>query len=343
VNPIAIIIISATLTWVLCYPLRSLLLWRRIVDNPSQRSSHLVATPRGGGLAILGSLLLTILIEGVPVENNAGIWLVVATVLIGLVSFVDDIRSLPISFRFLCQSTAAGVVIAALRWRYTRLSGGGIWEESLLIGIQFLWLVGYTNAFNFMDGINGLAAGQAVITGFGAFLLIGFGLNGWKTPPALICIALVGASAGFFPHNALRARLFMGDIGSASLGFLLAALTLWVAQYADWYLLPPLVLLHSNFVLDTGITLWRRISRGDPWREAHREHFYQRLIRSGLGHSTVTLIEMGLQLVVLGLLLIYLQLATRGKLAIVAIVISIWLIFFAWADRRFRRPSTGQG
>jgi UDP-N-acetylmuramyl pentapeptide phosphotransferase/UDP-N-acetylglucosamine-1-phosphate transferase len=260
-----------------------------------------------------------------------------------LVSFIDDIRSLPSSFRFLCQSTAAVSVIVVLYWRYSRLSEAGLLFEVLILFIQFFWLVGYTNSFNFMDGIDGLAACQAVFTGAASFLLIGLGTNGWRTPPAIVELTIAGAAAGFLPHNALRARLFMGDVGSTSLGFLLAALTLWVATYSDWYLLPPLILLHANFVLDTSITMVRRLARGERWREAHREHFYQRLIRAGHKHLNVTMIEMTLQLVVLSLLLAYLRCNSRAKLALIALIIAIWLGFFAWADNRLQRANEKKG
>jgi UDP-N-acetylmuramyl pentapeptide phosphotransferase/UDP-N-acetylglucosamine-1-phosphate transferase len=335
-NNFWLVLTSAALTWVLCFPLRAFLVRSNVIDRPSTRSSHDVPTPRGGGIAIILSLLITLALLSPPLRGTPGFWILAAMVLIFLVSFVDDIRSLPSSLRFLCQSTASASVVAALHWRYSRLSEGGILFEALILFIQFFWLVGYTNAFNFMDGINGLAASQAVFTGAASFLLIGLGTNGWRALPAIVCLAAAGAAAGFLPHNAFRARLFMGDVGSASLGFLLAALTLWVAQYADWYLLPPLILLHANFVLDTSITMLRRMARGERWREAHREHFYQRLIRSGLKHLTVTMIEMSLQLVVLGLLLIYLQCNTRAKLGLIALIIAIWLGFFAWADHRFQ-------
>ena len=104
----------------------------------------------------------------------------------------------------------------------------------------------------------------------------------------------------------------MGDVGSAPLGFLLAFLALWAAKEHGWWLLIPLALLHANFVLDTGITFVRRVLRGEKWYDAHREHFYQRLIRSGKSHAFVTGCEMGLQLLVLGLILSPIQSARAG-------------------------------
>jgi UDP-GlcNAc:undecaprenyl-phosphate GlcNAc-1-phosphate transferase len=326
---------SAVLTWVLCFPTRRLLLRRNIMDRPSNRSSHMVATPRGGGIAVIASLLLTLVLLRIPNRDGPGFWILMGMLTIVLVSFTDDIRSLSPSLRLLFQSAAAIAVLFALHWRYSHLVGGGPLAITVIVCGEFLWLVGYTNAFNFMDGINGLAAGQAVVTGLGSYILIGLGSSDWLTAPTLIYLTVACASAGFLPHNAVRPKLFMGDVGSASLGFLLAGLTLWTAHYVRWSLLPPLLLLHANFVLDTSLTMARRIFRGEPWREPHREHFYQRLVRSGSTHASVTSVEMLLQIVVLGLALLYLRADSAARLTLGAIVVGIWLCFFNWANRRF--------
>jgi phospho-N-acetylmuramoyl-pentapeptide-transferase len=136
--------------------------------------------------------------------------------------------------------------------------------------------------------------------------------------------------------------MFMGDVGSAPLGFWLAVLSLWLAQSAGWWLLVPLVLLHANFVLDTGITLLRRILRGERWYEAHREHFYQRLIRSGKSHVFVTGWEMALQGLVLGLMVLYLHASVPGRAGLIAVVILVWLAFFAYCEPLFRSSNFEQ-
>ncbi len=334
-NAILISAGSGLLTWALCFPTRRLLLRQNIVDLPSRRSSHLVATPRGGGIAILASLLLTLALLRIPSSDGPGFWILAAMLTVGLVSFTDDVRTLSSSFRLLCQSAAAVSVLFAIHWRFSHFVGAGSLPAVILVCGEFLWLVGYTNAFNFMDGINGLAAGQAVVTGLGSYLLSGIGFHGWLTAPALIFLTVACASAGFLPHNALKPKLFMGDVGSASIGFLLAGLTLWLAHYDNWTLMAPLLLLHANFVLDTSLTMSRRIIRGEPWREPHREHFYQRLVRSGSTHAFATIVEMSLQLVVLGFALLYLEASAPTRFAIGAIVVGIWLWFFGWAEKRF--------
>jgi UDP-N-acetylmuramyl pentapeptide phosphotransferase/UDP-N-acetylglucosamine-1-phosphate transferase len=133
--------------------------------------------------------------------------------------------------------------------------------------------------------------------------------------------------------------MFMGDVGSAPLGFLLAVLTLWLARTVGPWLVIPLALLHANFFLDTGITLCRRVLRGERWHEAHREHFYQRLIRSGKTHAFVTGLEMALQAVVLGLMVLYLFAGTPIRVGLATLVVLLWLAFFAYCERSFRRSN----
>jgi UDP-N-acetylmuramyl pentapeptide phosphotransferase/UDP-N-acetylglucosamine-1-phosphate transferase len=271
-----------------------------------------------------------------------------AAALLAVVSFVDDLRSLPARLRFGCHGLAAVAALVVLKVTGLRLvvdSGGAPWPTMALVWLLgFLWIVGYTNAFNFMDGINGLAAGQAIVTGFGMALLGLVASAQWSvvSPPVLLSLVIAGAALGFMPHNFPKARIFMGDVGSASVGFLLAALVLWIARDYGWWLLIPLGLLHANFVLDTGVTLARRILRGERWHEAHREHFYQRLIRSGKSHPFVTGLEMTLEGVVLGLMVLYLHASVPVRVGLIALVILVWLVFFAYCERLFLRSNFEQ-
>jgi UDP-N-acetylmuramyl pentapeptide phosphotransferase/UDP-N-acetylglucosamine-1-phosphate transferase len=187
-----------------------------------------------------------------------------------------------------------------------------------------------------MDGINGIAAGQGSITAAGTALITGLAAKSWDSSVVLGAVVIVGACAGFLPHNFPKARMFMGDVGSAPLGFLLAFLALWAAKEHGWWLLIPLAWLHANFVLDTGITLVRRVLRGEKWYDAHREHFYQRLIRSGKSHAFVTGCEMGLQLLVLGLMVAYVWSGPVARMGLILAVLAVWGCFFAYCEREFR-------
>jgi UDP-N-acetylmuramyl pentapeptide phosphotransferase/UDP-N-acetylglucosamine-1-phosphate transferase len=265
------------------------------------------------------------------------------SLILAAISFVDDLRSLPASIRFGCHGLAAIATLAALGWPELELglSAEGLVHLPRFLGLllSFLWIAGYTNAFNFMDGINGLAGGQAVVTGVGMALLAVFSGAEPSSTPVLLTLVEAGASLGFLPYNFPQARMFMGDVGSAPLGFILSALVLWLAATAGWWLLMPLALLHANFVLDTGITLARRVLRGECWHAAHREHFYQRLIRSGRSHRFVTGIEMTLQCVVLGLMILYIKAGLVLRTLLIAAVIVLWLGFYGYCERAFRRSN----
>jgi UDP-N-acetylmuramyl pentapeptide phosphotransferase/UDP-N-acetylglucosamine-1-phosphate transferase len=171
-----------------------------------------------------------------------------------------------------------------------------------------------------------------------AWLLLMFGLAGVSfTHPALVLAAIIaGAAAGFLPHNFPQARMFMGDVGAVFLGFGLAAIAIWIAADNGWWLLVPLGCLHANFVLDTAITVVRRIRRGEVFHQAHREHFYQRLVRAGWSHTRVTLTEAALQVVVAAVLTLGVIQGPRAMLWMVPVVSGIWLEFFAFCERQFR-------
>jgi UDP-N-acetylmuramyl pentapeptide phosphotransferase/UDP-N-acetylglucosamine-1-phosphate transferase len=160
---------AAAGVWLLCYPVRAALARSSIIDRPNQRSSHSRPTPRGGGIAIM----LVVLSGGLAVGWRSSVVLVLMGLSFGLavLSFWDDLRPLPSAVRFGGHALAAVGVLYVLDWPRLSLdltSKPGVAWPALVSGLfLFLWLTGYTNAFNFMDGINGLAAGQALVTAFG--------------------------------------------------------------------------------------------------------------------------------------------------------------------------------
>ena len=340
-----VLCLAALSSFALGYPVANGLRRLGVIDRPNERSSHHAPTVRGGGIAIMLVVLLGALVLG----RTSAVTLVLSALSLGLaaLSFWDDLRPLPAAVRFGGHALAALGVLHVLNWprfSFDLISQPGVAWSALASGLfLFLWLTGYTNAFNFMDGINGLAAGQAIVTGLGMALLGSVASGQWSVVSGqwsvLLSLIIAGAALGFLPHNFPNARMFMGDVGSAPLGFLLAALVLWIARDYGWWLLIPLGLLHANFVLDTGLTLARRILRGDRWYEAHREHFYQRLIRAGKSHPFVTGLEMALQGVVLGLMVLYLHASVPVRVGLIAVVILVWLAFFAHCERLFRRSN----
>ncbi len=328
--------------FVLGFPVHRALVHWNIVDRPNERSSHSRPTARGGGVAVSAGLLAAALAAPAqPGERPFLMTLLAVTTLLAIVSFIDDLRSLSPAIRFACQAVAAVAVLAALGWPRMAL---GLDRESLFVAprfiglaIGFLWITGYSNAFNFMDGVNGIASGQAAVTGVGMGLLAGLATGQWGALPVWLSFVLAAVALGFLPHNFPRARMFLGDVGSIPMGFLLAVLVLWLAAALGWWLFVPLALLHANFVLDTGVTLVRRLGSGQRWYEAHRDHFYQRLTRAGKTHAQITLLEMALQGGVVGLLAAYIYARPAARLALAGIVILVWAGFFAWAERSLRK------
>jgi UDP-N-acetylmuramyl pentapeptide phosphotransferase/UDP-N-acetylglucosamine-1-phosphate transferase len=310
---------------------RLLLAWR-VLDKPNARSSHSQPTPRGGGLGIMAIFLTGAFFLAGP--SILGRLVPSAAGFLVLISFVDDRRPLPWWGRLGAQFLAALVVALCLP------AGTGL-ERIGLTALMAVLLAGYANAFNFMDGINGLAAGQAALSAAGmAVLAVAAGLPP-AHPAVLLCVLLAGAALGFLPHNFPRARMFMGDAGSVPLGFLLMALTAWLAHDGGAWLWVPLGALHAGFILDTGFTLLRRALRGERFYEAHREHFYQRLIRAGRSHAAVTGLQLGLTL--WGLVLMGAAVFAGGRLALLLAFggsLASWTVYFVYCERAFaRRPA----
>jgi len=273
-----------------------------IIDAPNERSSHSHPTPRGGGLA-----LVVMTMAGLSVSQ--GIWhlttwrgllfYLVAAALIAVVSWMDDLHSLPTSLRFLVHFLAAGLVLVV--WGYCetlQLPLVGTIHLGLLGPIfSLFWIVGLTNAYNFMDGIDGIAGGQALVAG------IGWAVVGWNLEdPFLFTLgSLVAASSlGFLVFNWAPAKIFMGDIGSTFLGFTFAAVPIMTPRLAAsnrsvMFLIGFLLLW--PFIVDTGFTLLRRLSKGENIFQAHRSHLYQRMVIAGYSHQTVSLLYIGLAVI----------------------------------------------
>lgn len=335
------LIVSAVATWALLFPARAALRRAGIVDKPNTRSSHTVPTIRGGGVAIVVTVCAAVIYAAARADDAITLgprsWqlgaLLLAIVTLAVVSFVDDLRGLPARLRFAVQLSAA--LAAVLLLGEVELSVMAI----TIAAIGGLWIAGYTNAFNFMDGINGIAGIQALTTGVGTALIaqrVGISAD---SALVIVALAIAGAALGFLPHNFPRAKVFMGDVSSASLGFTLAALAFGIAaSTAPWVLL-WIGLLHANFVLDTGITLMRRALRGERLSQAHREHFYQRLVRAGRSHLFVSSLEAGLQVIAITAVVLATRSTTCTKVAVAASVLALWLGFFGFAEREFRRSS----
>ena len=243
-------------------------------DLPNDRSLHGAPISRSGGLAIVCAIALT----GPLFFYGVGTWLSLGAVL-ALVSFADDWRSLPATLRL------ATHFVAALALVYYQMPDLPLPLAALLV-VGIVW---GTNLYNFMDGADGLAGGMALI-GFGVYALAA-----WSADATLAWFATTvsATAAAYLVFNFYPARIFMGDAGSISLGFLASALGVYGWYSGIWPVWFPL-LVFSPFIVDASLTLAQRAARGERVWQAHREHYYQRLIRMGLGHRDTALAEYAL-------------------------------------------------
>ena len=253
---------------VLSFLLKSGLAWRLATDIPNERSLHVRPTPRVGGWGVVPVVVLAMLLLA------PSLWLIaLGAAFLAVVSQIDDRRGLPARVRFAAHFLAVLTLIvgypAPVPW----------W---CLAGLAFLmlWLV---NLYNFMDGADGLAGGMALF-GFGAYAVAA--LFGPAPMPEVgwACAAVAGAAAGFLLFNVHPAKIFLGDAGSIPAGFLAGALGYWGWRGGAWPVWFP-ALVFSPFIGDASVTLIRRLLRGEKFWQAHREHYYQRMVRFGTGHA----------------------------------------------------------
>jgi UDP-N-acetylmuramyl pentapeptide phosphotransferase/UDP-N-acetylglucosamine-1-phosphate transferase len=249
------------------------LLWhfgRIALDRPNERSLHLRPVPRTGGIAVL-------------LGAAAGAWASASTLwlpalcaaLLAVLSFTDDLRGVPTVLRLAAHLAAAALVSWYL------LSP----MHPVALALSALGIAWLTNLYNFMDGSDGLAGGMAVF-GFGSYAAAA--LMAGDQPLAILSLSLAAAAAAFLIFNFAPARIFLGDVGSVPLGFLAGALGLagWRDDAWPWWF-PFLVF--APFIADATLTLCKRALRGEPVWRAHREHYYQRLVRLGAGHRATAL------------------------------------------------------
>lgn len=281
---IAAFLASALLTALV----RRYLFTRRILDIPNGRSSHSVPTPRGGGVSIVLVFLLTVLWfvqRSIPCSS---VWwaIIGGGLAVALAGLLDDHFRVSAWLRLLIHFAAAG-------WTLWCLDGMGPlhlgwitwdwgWFGQLVALVGLVWMI---NLYNFMDGIDGVAGLEAVcVSGLGGLLLTWSGLVGL----AEAALVLAGASGGFLVWNWPPAKIFMGDVGSGFLGFVFGVLAISSANERPWLLWPWLILL-SVFIVDSILTLMRRLLRGERCYEAHCSHAYQHAARRWGSHRNVTL------------------------------------------------------
>ncbi len=345
---LACITVAATYCGVAFF--RSWAVRRQILDFPNERSSHTRPTPRGGGLVIVVVTLLGgwVLASASDLRPLWVPYLSYATgaLLVAVISWLDDLRPLPSSIRLGVHLGAAVIVIGGLGyWRTLALPLVGSitlgWWGALLTAI---WILGLTNAYNFMDGTDGIAGAQALVGG------LGWALLGWKTDQAIVSglgLATAGSSLGFLFHNWPPARIFMGDVGSAFLGYTLAVLPVMFVSNATESPGAPVagLMLVWPFVFDTTFTFIRRLFQRENVFAAHRSHLYQRISTAHSGHARVALLYSGLALVGAILAQVWSARVLNGEvtclLALPVLFLGLWT--FVVIDERRQRDDTKPG
>lgn len=316
--PVLAFAVAWAVTWLCCRPGS----WLHFLDQPNERSLHVKPTPRTGGVGVMAGVLAAglVLAQGAAPGLLAAVGGGLALAVVGL---VDDRRSLSARWRLVAQLLVAAAFMALLR------PAAG-WVFGLLCLVGLVWMA---NLYNFMDGSDGLAGGMA---------LFGFGALAWAAlaagQPGLAALGagVAAAALGFLCFNFHPAKIFMGDSGSVPLGFMAGALGLAGHEAGAWPLWFPL-LVFSPFIADATVTLLRRALRGEKIWQAHRTHYYQRLVRMGFGHRGTALVAYALMAAAGGAAVAGLRLGFSLQCVMITMWIFVYMILGWLIDRAWRR------
>jgi len=302
--------------------LRALLrgkLFGRVVDRPNERSLHEIPTPRTGGLGLMAGILVGwgLLWQPWLLPIGGGVLFLM------LVSFLDDLRGLSAGVRILAHFLVAGVIVG----------NSGItplWMFPTVLAI--VWM---TNLYNFMDGSDGLAGGMALL-GFASYAAAAWSAG--DSQMAQACAVIAASASAFLLYNFHPARIFMGDTGSIALGFMAGVFGFYGWQHHLWPLWFPM-LVFSPFIVDATVTLFRRLLRREKVWQAHRSHYYQRLVRMGVGHRKTAIFEYSLMAVVGGCAIWMIGQPLAWQLSGLIAWSIAYIVLALWVDRLWRDNS----
>lgn len=308
----AVGLVAGFLSYICCTRVLAIALRSGMVVQPGKRQSHQQATPTGGGLGLMISIVATTICLELMLSLPGFWWKSVlpGVLLLTIVGWRDD--RLPVSalFRLLIQ-------LAVSFW----LLGFGWWDLSIkgiiLFTAGILAMVWLMNVYNFMDGSNGMAGFQGVFAGLTMAVL--FQSDG-EYLMALVAVVVAAACAGFLPLNFPRARVFMGDVSSVPLGFIFASLAFYGVQTGSLGLALS-ILIMSVFLVDATLTLVSRAIRRERWYTAHAQHIYQRLIARGWSHSRVLVVYQCINVVLVLPAIVLAKLDPQYAVTVVAFVL----------------------
>jgi len=302
-----------------------------VLDRPNERSLHASPVPRGGGIAVVGAILLAWLAMIAAGLAAASLLVILSgAILLAAISWWDDMHSLQPATRLAVQFIAVSPPLAMMILNGVPLLTQArlpLWLDASVTALLWLWFI---NLFNFMDGIDGLAGSEMAAIGIGLVLFASFGV-GHQPILASLAGAVAAASLGFLVWNWAPARIFLGDVGSVPLGYLIGFLLLGVAADGHWKIA---LILPLYFLADATITLIRRLFLGEVVWRPHRRHFYQQAVARGLGHAVVVR-----RVIVADILLIGCGWASEngaGWLAVAAATAVVAVLLFSLAG--LRRP-----
>jgi len=281
---ILIIFLVFFLSFTLTFFVKQFALKNNLLDIPNKRSSHIVPTPKGGGIAIVLSFYLALIIFFLLDEIKISVFYgLLGIAIVAIIGFYDDKKHIPAVYRLIIHFIAA--IWACLWLGVIPLETYNNWFiMSLVAVITLLYIVWLLNLFNFMDGIDGIAAAEAMTVIFSAVILLVSGSNNTNLE---LFLTLLAALSGFIIWNWPPAKIFMGDVGSAFLGILIASLSLITANNGSIDFIIWIILL-AVFISDATYTLLVRLFNGERIYEAHKSHTYQHL-SCQYGHKKVTM------------------------------------------------------
>lgn len=323
---VAALVLPAVVAALVIAVARRSLLAARFADIPNARSMHSSPTPRIGGLGLLaGALPIAFFHADAPLAA-----ILACALFLGVVSAIDDVRSLPIQVRLPAHVGAAFLaLLAAASPESGRIALGLAGLFFCLVGLAYM-----ANVFNFLDGVDGMAGGMGVI-GFAALAWVAH--DAGFAPLAFACAAIASASAGFLLYNFPPAKVFLGDAGSIPLGFLAGALGGYGYVAGAWPAWLPL-LVFSPFIADASVTILQRMLRRERIWEAHRSHHYQRLALAGWPRRRLALAAYALMLAVSGTALV-----ARGQDGLLQCgIIAVWLVAYLVIGLAIGPPRSGE-
>ena len=325
------LIFVATITFGLAVVLTAILIWQlnknNVMDIPNERSSHVTPTPRGGGIGIIMAILVGWLLDRILTDTLNGNEIIILAASVGLafICFIDDLRGISAFLKLIFQ------IICILPGLIFLFETGGLFREWMgpefdIVVTGFIWLW-FINLFNFMDGIDGITGSQVMILGFGIAVFAATGIiTAQVLGPSIVFLA---AAMGFLVWNWSPAKVFLGDVGSIPLGYLIGWCLISIQTETTTPLTSLIIIaiLPGYYLADASITLGIRILRGNNPLEAHKNHFYQRASQNGASHASICQ-----KILLANIFLLLVAFVLVGPHPIIALIFSgiIILILFSW-------------